>query len=66
MNETDPVAIASLAGTILVALRDSDASMIEKAAALRTAAFACEQSAIAQQLATGMHDAMMRMKGGGK
>lgn len=61
MNETDPVAVTTLAGTILLALRDSDASAMDKAAALKTAAFAVEQAAIAQQLAAGLHEAMQRM-----
>lgn len=51
MNESDPVAVLNLSSLALRALSETQASPGEKAAALRTAAFAVEQAATAQALA---------------
>lgn len=51
MNESDPVGVLALASKAIAALSDTAASAGEKAAALRTAAFAVEQAATAQALA---------------
>lgn len=51
MNESDPVAVLNLSSLALRALAETQASPGEKAAALRTAAFAVEQAATAQALA---------------
>ncbi len=44
MNESDPIAVLKLASMAIGALADTSASSGEKAAALRTAAFAIEQA----------------------
>lgn len=44
MNVSDPVGVLNLASMALRALADTSASPGEKAAALRTAAFATEQA----------------------
>lgn len=51
MKESDPVAVLALASRAIAALGETSASPGEKAAALRTAAFAVEQAATAQALA---------------
>lgn len=48
MNESDPIAVLSLASKAIAALGETSASSVEKAAALRTAAFAVEQAAMVQ------------------
>lgn len=48
MNESEPNVILALAGSAIAALNASAVSPGEKAAALRTAAFAVEQAAAAQ------------------
>lgn len=53
-NETDPIATLALAGKLLASMVDVQATSGEKAAALRTAAFAIEQAAQAQSMAVVM------------
>lgn len=51
MRESDPVGVLALASKAIAALADTAASAGEKAAALRTAAFAVEQSQAVQAMA---------------
>lgn len=54
MNETSPREILALAIKITESIESSQASPVEKAAALRVAATAQEQAALAQQMAQGL------------
>lgn len=53
-NETNPLDVLTLAMQVIKSMDESQASPGEKAAALKTAAFAIEQAASAQQLAVVM------------
>lgn len=60
MNETNPSDTLNLAGLVLKFLADNQASAGEKCAALRTAAFAIEQAANAQQMALVMSNILRK------
>lgn len=62
MNETNPIDTLVLAVKVLEALATSQASPGEKAAALKVAAFAIEQAAVAQNLAVVMANIVDKSK----
>lgn len=62
-NETNPLDVVTLAAKAIQALEDSQASPGDKAAALKTAAYAIEQAALSQQLAVHMSDLLNQQKG---
>ena len=62
MNETNPIDTLILAAEALKALAGSQASPGEKAAALKVAAFAIEQAAVAQNLAVVMANTVDKSK----